>query len=368
MVLLFSWLQYKTSGKFVALLQKNTKTQPFFGALLGLTPGCGGAIIVMPLYIKKVVTFGTVIATLAATLGDAAFLLIAKAPNDAAVVHLVAFVTAVLWGMLIDKLQITHDQPLGRFSKNFQQLKTHAKKEVDPVSFIDSIEGEERNESLGYRITHQGYVLWWWVCLVGLILGVTLLVKASDPNYALELTFDPNHKDAIFNYVGLFGTLLSIILFIAGKHFIGDDTLEALRDKLTSSKETLIHAASETAFVTFWVLLAYLIYEYGMYFSNLDFAQMIVNSGPLSILFGDLVTHYILTTSCFIFFMGIGAWCYDQKLKKIKLFKVEYLLSCLSLFIILLPVMSFNFNESISFSLLMFFIITIAFNHLFFFF
>tara|TARA_Y100000768_G_scaffold388599_1_gene385488 strand:+ start:27991 stop:28470 length:480 start_codon:yes stop_codon:yes gene_type:complete len=59
--------------------------------------------------------------------------------------------------------------------------------------------------------------------------------------------------------------------------------------------------------------------------------------------------------------MGIGAWCYDQKLKKIKLFKVEYLLSCLSLFIILLPVMSFNFNESISFSLLMFFIITIAF-------
>jgi len=286
MVLLFSWLQYKTSGKFVALLQKNTKTQPFFGALLGLTPGCGGAIIVMPLYIKKVVTFGTVIATLAATLGDAAFLLIAKAPKDAAVVHLVAFVTAVLWGMLIDKLQITHDQPLGRFSKNFHQLNTQAKKEIDPVSFIDSIEGEERNQSLGYKITHQGYVLWWWICLVGLILGVTLLVKASDPNYALELTFDPDHKDAIFNYVGLFGTLLSIILFIAGKHFIGDDTLEALRDKLTSSKETLIHAASETAFVTFWVLLAYLIYEYGMYFSNLDFAQMIVSSGPLSILFG----------------------------------------------------------------------------------
>ena len=96
----------------------------------------------------------------------------------------------------------------------------------------------------------------------------------------------------------------------------------------------------------------------------LSFASMsyeFVLSHTLSILFGDLVTHYILTTSCFIFFMGIGAWCYDQKLKKIKLYKVEYLLSCLSLFIILLPVMSFNFNESISFSLLMFFIITIAF-------
>ncbi len=272
MVLLFSWLQYKTSGKFVSLLQKNKKIQPFFGALLGLTPGCGGAIIVMPLYVKKVVTFGTVIATLAATLGDAAFILIAKAPKDALVVHVVAFVTAILWGIVIDKLKITHRQPLGLLSKKFI-IEKELDHEIDPKAFIKDIKGEEKSDSLGYKITHRGYILWWWVCFVGLILGVTLLVKASDPDYGLELTLDPSHQDAIFNYVGLFGTFLSLVLFVAGKHFIGDDTLESLRDKLTSSKETLIHAASETAFVTFWVLCAYLIFEYSMYFSEVNFYQ-----------------------------------------------------------------------------------------------
>lgn len=286
MVLLFSWLQYKTSGKFVALLQKNKKIQPFFGAILGLTPGCGGAIIVMPLYVKKVVTFGTVIATLAATLGDAAFILIAKAPKDALIVHMVAFVSAILWGMLIDKLKITHDQPFGIFSKNFKIKEGLPQEEIDPDVFIKNIKGEEKSESLGYKITHQGYVLWWWVCLVGLVLGITLLVKAADPNYALELTLDPAHKDAIFNYVGLFGTFLSVVLFIAGKHFIGDDTLESLRDKLTSSKETLIHAASETAFVTFWVLFAYLVFEYSMYFGNINFYESASQANAWAIIVG----------------------------------------------------------------------------------
>ena len=70
MVLLFSWLQYITAGKFVDWIRKNQSIQPLIGALMGLTPGCGGAIIVMPMYTRGYVTYGTVIATLIATLGD----------------------------------------------------------------------------------------------------------------------------------------------------------------------------------------------------------------------------------------------------------------------------------------------------------
>ena len=45
MVLLFSWLQYVTAGRFVSWIRDNQRFQPAIGALMGLTPGCGGAII-----------------------------------------------------------------------------------------------------------------------------------------------------------------------------------------------------------------------------------------------------------------------------------------------------------------------------------
>ena len=69
MVLLFSWLQYISAGNFVLWIRENRSIQPLIGAIMGLTPGCGGAIIIMPMYTKGYVTYGTVIATLIATLG-----------------------------------------------------------------------------------------------------------------------------------------------------------------------------------------------------------------------------------------------------------------------------------------------------------
>ena len=44
MVLLFSWLQYISAGKFVLWIRENSRIQPLIGAFMGLTPGCGGAI------------------------------------------------------------------------------------------------------------------------------------------------------------------------------------------------------------------------------------------------------------------------------------------------------------------------------------
>ena len=45
-------------------------------AALGALPGCGGAIIVVTRYVSGKLSFGSVLATLTATMGDAAFLLI----------------------------------------------------------------------------------------------------------------------------------------------------------------------------------------------------------------------------------------------------------------------------------------------------
>ena len=76
-LLLFPYINDKQQGALITRIEGAAKWQPAIGALLGLTPGCGGAIFVMTLYLKGSVTFGTVAATLVSTMGDAAFVLIA---------------------------------------------------------------------------------------------------------------------------------------------------------------------------------------------------------------------------------------------------------------------------------------------------
>ena len=279
MVLLFSWLQYVTAGRFVVWIRENTRFQPVIGAMMGLTPGCGGAIIVMPMYARGYVTYGTVIATLIATLGDAAFVLIGAVFQDSSfltpviVVHLTSFLVGVLWGYGVDKLEVTPSTPLGRFGPKFgtdEPLGEEAAKAMEGEDSLIEDLPREIPEGWGYRVLHQGYRVWWAITAVGLCLAILLLIwYAQDPEYSPELVWDPTTRDGIVTWVGLIGTSLSIILYISSKNFFADDTEATIGDKLNSLDETLVHAASETAFVTFWVLIAYLVFEFGMILSGI---------------------------------------------------------------------------------------------------
>ena len=284
MVLLFSWLQFVTAGRFVIWIRENTKFQPIIGAMMGLTPGCGGAIIVMPMYARGYVTYGTVIATLIATLGDAAFVLIGAIFQDSSfltpviVVHVTSFVVGVFWGYGVDCLQVTPSAPLGQLGPKFgseEILGEEAAKEMEGEgSLIDELP-REIPEGWGYRVLHQGYRVWWAITAVGLCLAILLLIwYAQDPEYSPELVWDPTSRDGIITWVGLIGTTLSIILYFSSKNFFADDTEATIGDKLNSLDETLVHAASETAFVTFWVLIAYLVFEFGMILSGINETDM----------------------------------------------------------------------------------------------
>ena len=142
MVLLFSWLQYITAGKFVDVIRSKRRWQPVIGAIMGITPGCGGAIVIMPMYTRGFVSYGTVIATLIATLGDAAFVLIGAALTDssfvapAVAVHVISFVTGVTWGYLIDGLNITPQSPLGGLIQRSESMKEQELIKLDDLSLI----------------------------------------------------------------------------------------------------------------------------------------------------------------------------------------------------------------------------------------
>lgn len=284
MIFLFSWLQYITAGKFVDIIRSNTRWQPVIGALMGITPGCGGAIVMMPMYARGYVTYGTVIATLIATLGDAAFVLIGAAVTDSAfiapvlAVHLISFVIGISWGYLVDGMKITPRNPLGKYGPTFENnnppRNLPENKNEDAKEIFEDL-GREDETGWGYFLLHQGYTVWWIVTALGLIFAVLLLVwSAQDADFTLEIDYNPFTLNGIITWIGLIGTSLSVILYISQKNWISDDTEASIGDKLYSMRETMIHSASETAFVTFWVMSAYLIFEFSMLFSGMTEADI----------------------------------------------------------------------------------------------
>ena len=278
MILFFSWLQYATSGRFVEYIQSHKKLQPVIGALMGLTPGCGGAIIMMPMYARGYVTYGTVVATLIATLGDSAFVLIGAAVADSSfiapmiAVHVISFVVGVLWGYIVDMTGTTPSKPLGKFGPKVGD--DLIPESDEDTSLLEDLP-REVPEGIGYKILHQGYLFWWGITTIGFIFAILLLVwSGQDPEYELKLAYNPLTIDGFITWVGLLGTTLSVVLYVAQKNWFADDTEATIGDKLHSMRETMVHAASETAFVTFWVMIAYLAFEFTMLFSGISEQDM----------------------------------------------------------------------------------------------
>lgn len=284
-LLLFGYIDYKQSGEFVRKIERSKKWQPVLGAMLGLTPGCGGAIFVMPLFVKGKVSFGTVVATLIATMGDSAFVIISTLPLHYLLVSIFSFIAAIITGYIVDhygigdkllsnmkklpssELKEIHEK-VDHMTQNYECRNMDTCKENliyhighDEGDEIDmalhhKAKGHQDHNSIGYRITHRGFGFYWIVISLGLVLGIALLFQVDVNNL-----FIPN----LGAIIGIGGTVFSILLMIMGKKFLQDETHEEAELKVMSLKETLIHSAQETAFVSTWVYVAYLIYEFGVF-------------------------------------------------------------------------------------------------------
>ena len=267
-LLLFGYVNYKLSGKLVDKIKQAKNAQVVIGSLLGLTPGCGGAIFVVSLFPTGIVSFGTVVATLIATMGDSAFVLMSVMPFKYILVSILSFAVAIIVGYIVDYFDFD-SKLLGELKSKIKLSTEVHHNELDhstaPSTHIGHNEGDELDlilhhtikghqppDTLGYRFTHNAYGFYWIMIALGLILGILDLFQVDLSNMSV-----PN-LSTIF---GTIGTVLSVIMMIMGKKFIRDDTHEESELKLLDLKETIIHNAQETAFVGTWVFLAYLAYE-----------------------------------------------------------------------------------------------------------
>ena len=296
-ILLFSLVQYKYDGRITTWLEENERAQPLAGALLGLTPGCGGAIIAMPLYIRGTVSFGTVVATLAATAGDSAFVILALAPEAALYAYGLAFISAVLFGYAIDfgGLGVGRvDRMVDRMSRPMTDggfATTNVASggpSIPDYETADSCEYDRGHASnlpnylpesrLLERASHAAHVLWWVVLAGALVAGVMYLAQgAVEPEWVVTPTYD-----GLFTISGLLGTTLSFYLYFVGRHYIGQGEAGRVRESFASLYNTFQHAAMETAMVTVWVIGGYLLYEYGLLLTGVDIQGLAAAAGVVA--------------------------------------------------------------------------------------
>ena len=302
-VLLFSLVQYRFDGRLTRMLEENERAQPLVGALLGITPGCGGAIIAMPLYIRGTVSFGTVVAALAATAGDSAFIILALAPEAAVYAYGLAFLSAILFGYAIDLWGLgvgRVDDAVERIGRPMTDGGFATRSVAQGGPSIPDYEGPDGHDhdhgsatprylpaesGLLRRASHAMHVFWWVVTGGALTAGVMYLARgAEEPAWEFAFTYD-----GLFTVAGLVGTTVSVYLYVVGRHYIGEGETGRVPETFGSVYKTFQHAAMETSMVTVWVVGGYLAYSYGMAVFGLDIRGLANSAGVLAPVAGALL-------------------------------------------------------------------------------
>ncbi len=300
MLLVFGWLEVRTSGGVARLMRRKKGWQPVFGAVLGVIPGCGGAIFIMPLYINGTVTFGTVVATLLATMGDSSWVIFSRLPGHALVIHGISFAVGLGVGYLVDALGVGRNLLAGRQREALEAVAEHsAKVQQAGLCMVSGVEHTEPPEmvaalhrhshvkpkSLFYRITHNLHWIMWVLFLVGFVFTVagqmfrveTETINGWFGNFPL------------FETLGVVGAVASLAWMIFSKKFIRDDTHEEDEEKAQSGREMLIHNAEDTAFVVVWVTVAYFVFYAFETWSGVDVMELVNAVGPWSVVGAALI-------------------------------------------------------------------------------
>jgi len=110
MMLLIEYINVQTQGRFQDLIKKSRFRQYFLSVFLGALPGCLGAFTVVSLYSHKVLSFGSLVATMIATSGDEAFVMFSMFPLRAFGLTAILFLVGIATGYLTDLVYRKQDQ------------------------------------------------------------------------------------------------------------------------------------------------------------------------------------------------------------------------------------------------------------------
>jgi hypothetical protein len=237
------------------VLDRTKKFHVVMASFLGALPGCGGAIVVVTQYIQGRISFGSLVAVLTATMGDAAFLLLAAEPFTGLFIFALGASVGALTGYIVDKIHgVSYLQGDSKIKVEFEKLKK---------TFVSKFN-----------------IFWTLIFLPGFVVGLFVTFQ-QDLDQILKI---PEGFSLVAS-LGLAGAILSIFMW----------SLNPLSDFQCSTDRTrnlLSRVVDTTNFVTTWVICGFLVFEIFMFITSYDlkiFFDIWLPFVPLmAILFGFL--------------------------------------------------------------------------------
>mgnify|MGYP005726106501 FL=1 len=232
---LFIFIGMDTLTKFNIsnILDKTKKFHVLMASLLGALPGCGGAIVVVTQYIQGRISFGSLVAVLTATMGDAAFLILAAEPLTGLFIFTLGAFAGTISGYIVDRI--------------------HGEKYLQGNSKL-KIEFEKISKTFVSKFN----IFWTLIFLPGFLIGLFV---------AFQQDFDKilgiSDSLSITHTIGAAGAILCIFMW----------SLNPLSDFQCStdrSRNLFSRVIDTTNFVTTWVICGFLTFEIFMYFTNYD--------------------------------------------------------------------------------------------------
>ena len=252
---IFIGMDALTKFNIAFILDKTKKFHVIMASLLGALPGCGGAIVVVTQYIQGRISFGSLVAVLTATMGDAAFLLLAAEPLTGFFIFGLGALAGSISGYIVDKI---HGE---------EYLQGNSKLRVE-------------FEKIAKTFVSKFNIFWTLVFLPGFIVGLFVAFQ-QDVDQILDLP----EGLSITHTIGTVGAILCVFMW----------SLNPLSDFQCStdrSRSLLSRVVDTTNFVTTWVICGFLTFEIFIYLTEYDlktFFEIWLPFVPLiAILFGLL--------------------------------------------------------------------------------
>ncbi len=266
------------TNKLTLMLDKSSYYQVLFSASMGALPGCGGAIVVITQYVKGKLSFGSVVAVLTATMGDAAFLLLAAQPRIGLLVVVVGFVTGLISGWVVDSIH----------GVSFMRPTT------DKVTPLPSPDGNEAHQP---SLKLQGH-FWRWMLIPSSVIAVM-------GSFQIDIDTFFHLNAGTINIIGASAAIISMLLWALSRD-ISDYESAVSEDPKEKTNTLFQRVAQDTNFVTSWVICAFLLFELTMYWTGINLASAFTEWASFMPLIGVVIGllpgcgPQILVTSLYI--------------------------------------------------------------------
>ena len=232
-LMVFIGLDSLTKFDIHSFLEKTKNFHVPIASFLGAIPGCGGAIIVVTQYIQGRISFGSLVAVLTATMGDAAFLILAMEPSTGLLIFVLGIFVGTISGYVVDLIH----------GRSFMMTNSNIELEF---------------EKLKKTFVSKFNIFWLMLFVPGFFIGILLAFQID-----VDTLFNLPTNISIVLLLGSAGAILSIFMWSL-------NPLSDFQCSTDKSRGFVSRVVDTTNFVTTWVISGFLVFEIFMYFTNID--------------------------------------------------------------------------------------------------